>query len=294
MEHETFGKIVAALRKEQVDPISGHSWSQQNLADKTGFTQRIVSKIERGRQAKLDGEILRKLASAFNLTSLERREFFAMASEVNDDEIVRTDSCDEEVFAQVWELLNDLRAPAFLMDAYGDIIGVNRAMLAFHNVSIARIQDMKGTSVSVNNLALLLDNGTPLRQMMGHAWQSIALVNVQQWRVMTLRYRHTPRYSQLFASLSAYPEFRMFWAAGNDPERAIDDCSRFRSYSYNHGTHGHVAYTVFVNTSLSIHGELYFSVLVPRNAPTSSLFQILVGDHNNAVSITPWPNSSLV
>ena len=41
MEHRTFGQIVTALRKEQIDLVSGHSWSQHRLADETGLTVRI-------------------------------------------------------------------------------------------------------------------------------------------------------------------------------------------------------------------------------------------------------------
>lgn len=91
MEHATFGKVVAALRKEQISFHNGQNWSQQDLANEAGLTSRVVGRIERGEQARLDGEVLGSLAKAFNLTSLERREFFAMASEVANGEIVRKD-----------------------------------------------------------------------------------------------------------------------------------------------------------------------------------------------------------
>ena len=243
MEHETFGKIVAALRKEQINFANGYSWSQQKLADETGLTKRIVSKIERGRQARLDGEILRTLAEALELTSLERYEFFAMASEVADRDVMREDVCNEEVLSQVWTLLDALYAP--------------------------------------------------LRQVLGHGWQPIALANVQEWRVMTLRYRHTPRFQKLFATLSAYPDFRMLWMAGHDHERAIEDCSRLRSFVYTHGVHGPVAYTVFTNTSISTYGCLYLSTFVPQNRSTTALFQELAGENNHALPLALWPNPSL-
>lgn len=94
MKHAEFGKVVAVLRKEQISFHSGQNWSQQDLASETGLSSRIVGRIERGEQARLDGEMLSSLARAFNFTSLERREFFAMASEVADREIVREDLCD--------------------------------------------------------------------------------------------------------------------------------------------------------------------------------------------------------
>ena len=61
VEHAAFGKVVAALRKEQIRLANGHNWSQRDLADETGLTTRIIGKIERGEQARLDGDILNSL-----------------------------------------------------------------------------------------------------------------------------------------------------------------------------------------------------------------------------------------
>lgn len=294
MDHLTFGKVVASLRKEQTNFRNGQNWSQQDLANESGLTPRIVGRIERGEQARLDGGVLGALAKAFNLTSFERREFFAMASEVTDQEIVREDLCDNEVFTEVWELLNGLCAPAFLTDPFSDIVGVNRSLLSFHGISIQELQAFRSTAVGVNNLGLLFESKTPLKQVLGHGWTSIAHANVQQWRVATLRYRHTDRFRQLFTALSAFTDFRMMWAAGNDAEYAIEDCSRLRRCIYKHGVHGPVAYTVFVNISLSASGDLYLCTFVPQNSDTATLFQKLAGDNNGAVHISQWPTPKLM
>lgn len=294
MDHKTFGRIVATLRKEQINYSNGRNWSQQDLADDSGLTPRVIGRIERGNQARLDGGLLQSLANSFELTSLERREFFAMATEVMDSEIVRKDLCNEDVFEQVWDMLNDLCAPAFLMDPFGDIVGANRSLIAFHDLSVARLQEIGVGFGSVNNLALLLEADTPMRQVLGHGWRSIALANVQQWRVTTLRYRHTPRFKDVRLALSACPDFRMLWAVDSSGERAIDDCSKLRSCKYKHGVHGPVAYTVFTNTSLSTYGELYLCTFVPQNSTTSKLFLELAHKDNRAISFGQWPSSSLM
>ena len=294
MEHTVFGKVVAALRKEQISFHSGQTWSQQDLAIEPGLTPRIVGRIERGEQARLDGDVLGSLATAFNLTSLERREFFAMAIEVADQEIVRKDLCDNEVFTEVWELLNSLCAPAFLTDPFSDIVGVNRSLLSFHNISLQELQSFRSTIVGVNNLGLLFAPGTPMKKALGLGWRSIAHANVQQWKVATLRCRHTIRFRQLFRELSKFAEFRMVWATGNDTEYAIEDCSRLRSCVYKHGTHGAVAYTVFVNISLSASGDLYLCAFVPQNSDTAILFHEIAGNDNSAVHVSQWPNPNLV
>ena len=294
MERATFGEVVAALRKEQIHFLKGQTWSQQDLAIESGLTMRIVGKIERGEQARLNDEMLRGLARAFNLTSLERREFFAMASEVSDRNIARRDLRSEDVLAEVWGLLEDLCTPAFLTDPLFDIVGVNRALLSFHGVSLVELQAFKNTPVGANVLGLVFSSGTSLRQMLRHEWESIAHANVQQWRMSTLRYRHTDRFHQLFAALSTFADFRLMWAAGNDVEHAIEDCSRIRRCVYSHGIHGPVAYTVFVNISMSAFGDLHLCTLVPMNKNTADIFLKLAGDNKGALPLCRWPNPSLV
>ena len=288
MDRKMFGRVVAALRKEQIDFASGSSWSQEKLAVETGLTSRIVGKIERGSQMRLDRGTLRELARAFKLTSLERREFFAMASEIADEEIVRADLDHHDVFAKVWTLLSTLCNPAFLMDPYGDLVGVNRSVLAFHDLNWAQCNAARSSAGGANLLTLLLAPDAPMRRVLGHGWYSIALANIRQWRVMTLRYRHTARFRRLLAVLSGYPDFQMLWATSRG--RVEDDHSRLRSHFYTHEVHGPVAYAVFTNISLSAYGDLYLSTLVPQDRGTVALFQKLADKSNRALAVMPWPH----
>ncbi len=291
MERKMFGKVVAALRKEQMDFDSGNNWSQERLAEETGLTTRIIGKIERGSQVRLDKAILQDLAQAFKLTSLERREFFAMASEISDESIVRSDLNHQEVFARLWGTLGTLCTPAFLMDSFGDLVGANRAVLDFHRLNWVQLEAVRCAAGNVNLLSLLLAPDAPLRRVMGPGWNAIALANMRQWRVMTLRYRHTARFRNLFATLSAYPDFQMLWAASR--KRVEDDNSRLRSHFYQHGVYGPVAYTVFTNASLSNYGDLYLATFVPRNRDTGAVFQNLAEKHHRPLALMPWPNPSL-
>lgn len=291
MERKMFGKVVAALRKEQIDFNSGNGWSQEKLARETGLTTRIVGKIERGSQVRLDKATLQELARAFRLTSLERREFFAMASEVTDEAIVRADLSHQEVFDQVWGTLGTLCTPAFLMDSFGDLVGANRAVLDFHKLNWSQLNSARSTAGNVNILSLLLAPKAPIRRVLGSGWQAIALANMRQWRVMTLRYRHTNRFRNLFISLSAYSDFQMMWAASR--RRVEDDNSRLRSHFYTHGVYGPVAYTVFTNISLSACGDLYLATLVPQNRDTGAVFQNLADKGHRPLALTTWPNPSL-
>ena len=288
MAHETFGKIVAALRKEQVDFATGRRWSQQKLADQTGLTKRIVSKIERGRQARLEGEVLQELARAFELTSLERREFFSLASLSSDRAIVRADLDHREVFERAWASLSAIGLPAFLMDTFGNVVGINRAMIAFHGCNMAQINAAKGSAEGVNLLGLLFAQDAPLRRVLGNGWHSNAMTEMRHWRAMTLRYRHTEQFQQLYTALAALPDFSIFWSATR--ERLQDINSRLHSHVYTHRVHGPVGYTVFTDVSLSDHGDLYLSAYVPQDRGTIELFQRLAVTNQQALPLANWPS----
>ena len=291
MDRETFGRLVAALRKEQLDYQKGRSWSQQELADRTGLTQRIVSKIEVGKQARIDGTILGGLADAFCLTSLERSEFFAMASEIGDGKIVRSDLSDEEVFAQMWASLSNLHAPAMLVDSFGDVLGVNRSLAAFHNLRAIELQARTNDYAGVNILSMLLAD-TGLRQVLGNGWRRIALACMRQWRVTTLRHRHTHRYERLFESLLAMPDFRTLWVGGGESEEVFYDSVHLRSSTYRHAAHGFVAYSVFTSIGICSCGEFYLSVLIPQDFATATLFQELGRQNKGPLPLMPWSTGS--
>ena len=104
---------------------------------------------------------------------------------------------------------------------------------------------------------------------------------------MTLRYRHTDRFRQLFALLSAFPDFSIFWSASR--ERPQDVTSRLRSHIYTHRVHGPVGYTVFTDVSLSDRGDLYLSAYVPQDRNTIELFQRLSVGSQQALPLANWP-----
>lgn len=299
MNREAFGKVVASLRRDRFSFQTGRVWSQQELADQVGLTQRIVSKIERGQQVRLDGEILRGLADAFNLSTMERGEFFAMASEVNGYETVRRDQClgvadgvcCGEVFGQVWMMLETVQAPAMVIDSFGDIVGMNRNMVAFYNINMDILQAKKSADGRINTLELMvMGNVELIRRVLGDDWRSVALGFLHQWRYMTMRHRHTTRYENIFAELSSLPEFRALWALANDSIGPLHDCSLLRNYNFRHGVWGPVSYTTMTNSTLCAYGRLHHSVLVPRDPSTSALFQKLAVQHKGVIPFMPWPN----
>lgn len=66
----------------------------------------MVSKIEQGRCATFDRAVLCQLAQALNLTTLERGEFFAAASELNPAAVACQTADREQNFKHVWQTLS--------------------------------------------------------------------------------------------------------------------------------------------------------------------------------------------
>ena len=281
MQRKRFGRIVAALRKEQFDITSGRSWSQKQLAIETGLTENIVGKIERGQQSQLDKDSLQNIAQAFSLTVGERREFFGVAGVVTDVLSTRPKPDADVAWVQVRTLLDSLYAPAMCCNPFADIIGINRAMLAFQNISLAQIRAAQATATRVNVLDLLLNPDAPLRQALGQGWRTIVRSTLQDWRTTTLCYRHTTRFQELFTTLSSYPDFRVFWVDSkgkNDSDQKTDLCKRV----YTHKVYGAVGYSVVTDIRPITFGCLTLSIFVPHDSTTAGLFSELAGTNKRS------------
>ena len=85
MNRRQFGELVAALRQDL-------GWTQFQLAEYAELDDAVVSQIERGVKKYFEPELLFQLVNAFQLTTLERREFLLAASGLDQKQIVRQPS----------------------------------------------------------------------------------------------------------------------------------------------------------------------------------------------------------
>ena len=82
MNRRQFGELVAALRQDL-------GWTQFELAEFADLDNAVISQIERGVKRHFEPNLLFQLANAFQLTTLERREFLLAASGLEQKQIVR-------------------------------------------------------------------------------------------------------------------------------------------------------------------------------------------------------------
>ena len=267
-----FGRVLRSLRKERVDYRTGTVLSQEELSRLAGLPEQAVGKIERGEQTKLDGETLARLADALALTTLERREFFAAALDVEPPQAQILESATgEATFTRLWDNFASIQLPAYLFTPLFDVLGVNSPMMKFHNLGRDFLRSGSNGEARTNILTILFDSRSPLRHTMGSAWEPIALSNLLHFRAVSLRYRYATRFDQLSDTLVPLLNFRPFWQRALD---AGDDFySRARAFRYNHGQFGPVDY--MVTTTVTVYGPLYLSTLVPCHERTLDLFREL-------------------
>lgn len=288
MRRSTFGKIVAALRKERFDPIQGRGWTQKHLATAANLSERLIANIERGDKVNLEAQILGGLADAFSLTTLERREFYALAAEVTLDQAVNASHDPEQVRQQVNTVINGIHLPGFVYDDYFDIVAANHASLVLHGIPSEWLLRMAADHGTANFMQVIFAADSPMRRSMAKNWDALAFGNMSQFRAMSLRQRHTHRFRTLFARLSALPDFITFWSSSQHAHS--DFHSRMRVHQYPHPVYGLLFYAVFAVTSYSSQNHLHVTTLLPLDDTTVNMFNTIYSQRpGHVLHLSAWP-----
>ena len=219
MDRKQFGKLVAALRKEQYDE-NGDRCTQSKLADwaqeldpTTPLNEIIIGKIERGERTILDEQTLLNLADALKLAVGERRVFFMLATGLDHPQIYPHNESSAELLAPVLEMLAEIRLPALLVDRYLDVIAVNGLLLKLYQLSqielVPRLKQNGGTHLLD---FIFSDEFAPMRaEMSPQVWHRFAVGIIMDFRRVTMPYRMTPYFGKLLTHLRKNREFRWYW-----------------------------------------------------------------------------------
>lgn len=263
MSHMNFGKLVADLRKEKIDPVSGHQWSQKSLADASGLSSRIIATIEQGTKAKIETDTLLCLANALQLNTLEKRIFFLLAitTDVQDTSVVPL----TETLHGLLALMKNLQLPALLYDDYLDILAVNSLSVAF-NIGVAQAGGITAPfpiTQEHNLLRLLFAPNSEHRQRLAPMWAVMARVCVQLFHCHTLRHRSTPYFQDLLSQLRRYPTFRQHWEAICDAEPT--EVSNYHPFHIADPHHGTTEWCNSIVTTATPIADLHLSMVLPCN-----------------------------
>jgi hypothetical protein len=302
MNLDDFGKLVASLRKEHEDE-EDIPWTQGKLAEEANlaagaeiFSADIISSIERGKRS-LDEETLLALATALQLTSGERKEFFLAASGIDNERIARQDNDPEEVLTNLLSTIRQAYLPAYVIDSYCDVVGVNSAIL--------RILDLEAAGLDRTALAarpfgsnvlqyVYLDEAVEhFSQLMGRDWSSYANHHMLLFRTLSLRYRSTDYFQGLLKELKKSRLFKRYWREVyfTEQDHFIDN----EHIHLNSPKWGPLVWFSTSLTALTTAGELYFCVYVPSTADTARVFSEIVQEPgaSDTYRVGSWPVKTL-
>jgi transcriptional regulator with XRE-family HTH domain len=292
MNRVEFGELVAALRQDL-------GWIQFKLAEVADIDEAVISQIERGVKRHFEPELLFNLANAFQLTTLERREFFLASSGLDQNQIVRQQSAAtttdvfnvRRVLEKMVEMTAQVRLPAFLCDVYSDVICVNQIILAFFKPSPEYLQGIELIPGGFNTVRYNFGKDLQARSRIVGDWDNYALNSMRAFRENSLRYRAKPYFKYLmkiFRNPVEYPLFDRYWKMVSSVER--DKEANADYFAYGHPEFGAVCYTSSTTVSITSFGELFLVQYLPLDEQTGQLFERLAKETKpEAVNFAPWP-----
>jgi transcriptional regulator with XRE-family HTH domain len=296
MNRKDFGELVAALRQDL-------GWTQFQLAEYSELDDAIVSQIERGVKKHFEPQLLFQLANAFQLTTLERREFFLAASGLDQKEMVRqpsaatlTDVFDvSKTLNKMIELTGLVRLPAFLWDVYGDIIAANNIILSFFRIPTEFVEKAGQIPAGYNVCRFSFGKDLVARSLVIENWEQFALNTMRAIRENSLRYRARPYFKYLmkiFRNQNEYPLFDRYWKLVSSVEQ--DKEVNTDTYAYRHREFGEIKYISSSVVSITSFGELIFVQYLPLDQRTSQVFEDLAQSAGQgATTFAPWPEKKI-
>lgn len=292
MKRKDFGELVAALRQDL-------GWTQSHLAENADIDDAVVSQIERGVKKYFEPDLLFQLANAFQLTTLERREFFLASSGLDQKEMVRqpsaatlTDTFNvRKTLDKVVDLTGQVRLPAFLWDVYGDIIAANNIIVSLFRVPSEYVEQADQIPGGYNVCRFSFGKELVARSLIIENWDVFALNSMRAFRENSLRYRAQPYFKYLmkvFRNQSEYPLFDRYWKLVSSIEQDKEVNTDY--YAYHHGEFGEIKYVSSSVVSITSFGELILVEYLPLDRNTSQIFEQLAQEAGQgATTFAPWP-----
>jgi transcriptional regulator with XRE-family HTH domain len=293
MNRKEFGELIATLRQDL-------GWTQFQLAEFSALDIAVISQIERGVKKFFEPELLFSLANAFQLTTLERREFIYAASGLDEKQIVRqpsgamaTDVFNaRKILDRMVNLTGEIRVPAFLGDVYSDVIAANRMMIEFYGIPESMIENAAHIPGGFNTTRLNFGRELLSRNQVTENWDSYALNSMRAFRENTLRYRAWPYFKYLmkgFRNPTEYPFFDRYWKLVSSMEQ--DKEINVDIFSYHHRRFGPMHYVASTTIAVTSFGNLFLVQNLPLDQQTEDMFNQLKQQAGlGVVRFASWPD----
>ena len=296
MNRKDFGELISALRQDL-------GWTQFQLAEYSGVDIAVVSQIERGVKKFFEPELLFSLANAFQLTTLERREFILAASGLDERQTVRQPSVGMttdvfnagKILERMIRLTSEMRLPAFLTDVYNDVLAANHMMLAFYNVPASMMANAAAIPGGYNTTRLNFGRESLARTLVTDNWENYALKSMRSFRENSLQYRAKPYFKYLmkaFRNPIEYPYFDRYWKLVSSTEQ--DKEVNIDQFAYEHPDYGMLNYTASTTIAVTSFGNLFLIQNMPLDQHTEYVFNQLKSQAGLGIMrFAPWPNKPM-
>lgn len=303
MNRRDFGRLIMALRKEHI--VDGKSWSQGQLAAAANtvlgrqgaFNEDIIGNIERGKRV-LDPPELLAIATALELTSGERQEFFLAASGIDSQDIIRKESSPRKVLSCLLDTAGRIHLPAFVIDSYCDIVAFNAAVPVLLELEeTPELDPCRAYSAPLGLNMMRFVFSTPgvnhFKDRMREKWEDYAYKNIMIFRTLTLQNRLTPYFQSLLFALKRYAHFRFFWEGifCQEKDYFVDN----KLFHLRTKTWGKLVYSSTDITALTTAGNLFLCIYAPASDETARVFREVLSQTGPAMIRidNDWPAKSI-
>lgn len=280
MDSKNFGKLISLLRREKFDE-TGESWTQKHLADASNLSLAIIQNVESGKKKHLESEDLAALATALQLTTLERREFFCAATDNPDNQAIKNHKT--KPLEEFINLLAECDLPGYISDPYMDVLAVNALFINLLKLSPDLFSKSQQIMAGSNEMRFSFDTQMGYKNLLGDKWPIFAIESIRMFRYRTLRYRTTAYFQQLYRALCKYPQFKKYWLQTRELDEDQDMFADLIHITYKHNDFGQLSYFPMRNIAMTIWGELYLTVYSPTNRNTLRAFMHLAEHRGNVV-----------
>jgi len=281
-----FGQLVKTLRKSSVDE-NGNRWTRKSLSKAIHLTTNQLGRLERGDRKYLDNQTLQLLADSLQLSNLEKKEFMMAAIGLTDEELY----CREEPISQLNDLIDtmeNLQIPAYIIDAYSDIVAVNTTILKLYQIIPELIDFARDEPVGLNMLYFIYSPELGYKEIVGSDWRESADLSLLFFKRTSLRYRHTEYFNYIIKELLREKQFYIDWYSSHRFHEYSD--ITYERFNYRHPIYGPLKY---IATETAIHtqkGDLYLVIYNPADSTTTQSFSRIKSEHGNrAHRLAEWP-----
>lgn len=286
LKQANFGQLVKILRKKTSDE-RGEPWTRESLSKHLHLSINQLGRLERGDRKYYDSQTLELLANAFKLAPVERKVFLTAAAGIIDEDYC-CHLAPEEQLRELLEVTCSVSTPAFILDAYQDIIAINKICLDLFMITEELIDAVKDQPFSFNLLRYMYSPALGFNSLLGPLWQNVAKIQIQQFRRTSFRFQHHDYYKLLIDELLKEPKFDIDWYASHrDPNEKY---LPYESFGYLHPEYGPLNYVgTEVNTE-TVYGELQLILYTPANLATATVFyQLAVSEAHKVIRMADWP-----